>query len=70
MGKGLKENDKKSLTSHSPEIAQNKDEIRKENIQFQQDNLAQDQHIQYLKILLFRSIDSNGSYHSTFDFCF
>lgn len=55
--------------SHSPEIAQNKDEIRKENIQFQQDDLAKDQHVQYLKILLFRSTDSSGSYHS-FAFCF
>lgn len=43
---------------------------KKTNIQFQQDNLAKDQHIQDLKILLFRSIDSNGSYHSTVDFCF
>lgn len=65
-GKGLTEN-KKSLPSYIHGTAQNKDENRNTNIQFQQVNLTKD--IQGLNIFFFRSIDSNESYHSTTDFC-
>lgn len=65
-GKGLTEN-KKSLPSYIHGTAQNKDENRNTNSQFQQVNLTKD--IQGLNIFFFRSIDSNESYHSTTDFC-
>lgn len=65
-GKGLVEN-KKSLPSYIHGTAQNKDENRNTNSQFQQVNLTKD--IQGLNIFFFRSIDSNESYHSTTDFC-